>query len=177
MKYLAGTGPRQMVTWNSTLLQEVVDRTTQAIEPWTEVDDVTLISGFAEGFDTVIILAAMQLSLPYIGCIPNRGYGRYYWGKNSLTGRDRMEQFNGYVADAVEIEYTNEYYGTDGLYRNGKHMNFWRNQRMVDRADGLLAWAKDKKEADGGTKDCVQRAINAGIHIDFLANPQIGLLV
>lgn len=175
MKFLSGTGTRQIAAWSPDDQREVLDITIQAIEPWVEADDVTLVSGFAQGFDTVIILAAMELDLPYIGCIPNRGYGRYYWGKNSVTGKDAYTQYLEYLDGAVEIEYTNEFYGTNSLYYQGKHMNFWRNQRLVDRGDGLLAWAESKKEADGGTKDCIQRAVNAEMHIDFLKAEQRGM--
>lgn len=177
VKYLAGTGPKQLGTWLPHFREEALLATQSAVEPWLEHDDVTLVSGFCEGFDEMIILVAQRLSLPYVGCIPNRGYGAYYWGKNSVTGKNRLPEFNRYVQGAVEVEYTNEWYNTTSLYRNGLHMNFWRNQRMVDRADALLAWARDKKTADGGTKDCIQRAINAGLYVEYLDDPQARLIL
>lgn len=173
MLYIAGTGTRSIQTAAVEEKRRIMNLVCDKLRDWVEVrgqDGVTVISGCAEGFDAALASAAMRLSLPLIACVPNPGYGKYYWGEHSRTGEDRIKAFHCIIDYATEVEYTNEYYGVGkALTKDGLHLNFWRNQRMVDRCDVLFAWAKGPKDADGGTNDCIKRALAADLmHIEYL---------
>ncbi len=172
MLYIAGTGTRAIQTESVERKNEIIDLICGKLKDWMDArpDGVSVISGMAEGFDSALAQAAILMELPLICCIPNPGYGDYYWGKKSKTGKDRSRAFNIIKSAAIEIEYTNIYYSVgNSLYKDGVHMNFWRNQRMVDRCDVLFAWATGPTDADGGTSDCIKRALAADLlHIEYL---------
>ena len=115
--------------------------------------DLELMSGMAEGFDEFIAREAIATGLPFHAAIPNRGYGRYYWGQHSLTGRDRLAEFNELVSQARTVVYV----CGNNLYLNGMHSNFVRNQHMVDRAHEFVVFNPTSR----GTADCVRRIVLA----------------
>lgn len=115
--------------------------------------DLHVISGMAEGWDEAIAKAAMRNSIPYTVMIPNKGYGDYYWRRNSLLGVDRSATFATLCEHAREVVYV-----CDSLYVNGVHSNFVRNQAMVDACDGALVY----EATSNGTRDAVTRLIKAG---------------
>ncbi len=112
-----------------------------------------LISGMAEGWDEAIAKAAMRNNIPFTAMIPNKGYGNYYWGRNSLLKIDRMNTFNQLVNAASNVIYV-----CSSLYVDGVHSNFVRNQAMVDACDGALVY----EATSSGTRDAVNRLTKAG---------------
>lgn len=156
MPYIAGTGTRKIQRLDAEQKTNVLST---IITKLREFPNYTVISGMAEGFDAALATAALICGNPLHCYVPNRGYGQYYWGNNSLTERNRIDEFNHILSQAQEVLYTNEEMGVNSLYHQGIHMNFWRNQQMVDKADVLFAWASGPDEADGGTKDCITRWI------------------
>lgn len=164
MKKIAGTGTRSIQKLSVPEKSRVLEIITEQLNLFGELDaanggdgKIIVISGMAEGFDSALAMAAISVGMELHCYIPNRGYGNYYWGQKSQTGQNRLAQFNAIVAQAAHVEYTNEKLGVNSLYHNGVHMNFLRNQHMVDDADILFAWATSEKEADGGTRDCICR--------------------
>ncbi len=122
----------------------------------------------AEGFDECVAFAAIELGLPLHAVVPNEGYGGYYWGRNSMTKTDRMEVFEGLLAYAGEngsIEYVIEdVYNTSGVEAEGKHSNWLRNERLVERADRFVALNWNTR----GTNHCIRMVKEAGLQIDFV---------
>lgn len=157
--YIAGTGTRKVQIASPEVKARLYsDIYGFLLFQMEQHGDVTVISGMAEGFDKALAAVALNLGLPLVCCVPNKGYGSYYWGQKSLTGSDLYPEFQAMLAKASEVEYTNEVYGTQDVYMDGIHMNFWRNQRMVERCDLLLAYARDGDRVEGGTSDCIKRA-------------------
>jgi hypothetical protein len=115
--------------------------------------DIVLISGMAEGWDEAITKIGMRNEIPYICCLPNKGYGDYYWRRNSLLGVNRIETFNELCEKANDVVFV-----CDTLYVDGVHANFIRNQFMVDLCTHALVY--DKSSA--GTRDAVKRLEAAG---------------
>lgn len=164
MLYIAGTGTRQIQLMTAEEKNKVIDVILDQLQVWQlhneafgDGEGITVISGMAEGFDSALAAAAIRGGYRLWCFVPNRGYGNYYWGRKSLTRTNRERQFNKILAQAEHVEYTNEVLGVNGLYHNGLHMNFHRNQHMVDRADVLFGWVNSNGTADGGTADCVRR--------------------
>lgn len=137
-------------------------------------DGLRVISGMAEGFDEALAKAALQLEIPFIAMLPNKTYGSYYWGQKSLTGRDRLEEFNELLSQAHQTVYTDRLFKIQGkgLYYDPKtlqaskrsgpgliHSNLVRNQGIVNWSDQLLAY----NVRSVGTSDCISRAKKAGV--------------
>lgn len=184
---IAGTGSRELQLANNEDKKAVF---TWVIEYLTEMlaiygKELRVISGLAEGFDKALAKAAIQLGIPLILVIPNKGYGAYYWGKpesrngkqykGSLTGRDNMAEFNWFVEHASHVFYVKEdVYKIKGSgvyldlenktasWKTGKglvHSNFVRNQVMVDWSDEFLVYNSKSR----GTSHCVDAIKAAGL--------------
>lgn len=155
--YVMGTGTRKMVLRDdcAEVFTALKKRVTflQGLHP-----KLVLISGMAEGWDEAICWAGLDLGVPYIAMVPNQGYGKYYWGKNSLTGKDRYEVFESLLKRARQV-----LYGPAGLYRivDGRrvHSNIARNQDMVDVCHEALVYNPTRSP---GTQDAVRRLTAAG---------------
>jgi len=146
---IAGTGSRSFMPTD--LARAWLHRhltTTMVAHP-----DLELMSGYAEGWDEFIAREAIASGLPLHAAIPNRGYGRYYWGQHSLTGRDRLAEFNELLSHAKTVVYV---CGND-VYRGGVHANFVRNQYLVDHANEFVVFGSTSR----GTADCVRRIVLA----------------
>lgn len=108
-----------------------------------------VMSGGALGWDAWLARAAMDVGLGVVFCIPNKGYGDYYWGKAG-----KGDNFYRMLSLGMFTEFTaEEVHNTKSLYVDGVHMNFLRNQRMVDLANSFVVY----DPASRGTKDCVRR--------------------
>lgn len=107
----------------------------------------------AEGWDEAIAKVGMREGIPYLAYVPNPGYGNYYWGQHSLTGRNRMATFNELLAAARQVIYV-----AQTIYVGNVHANFVRNQAMVDTCDMALVY----NPQSSGTKDAVLRLQAAG---------------
>jgi hypothetical protein len=138
MFYVMGTGSRKMVVREDraeiyALLEYKISLLLE------EYPDLHLISGMAEGWDEAIAKVGMRRNIPYSCYIPHRTYGDYYWGRKSLTGKNRIATFNEIVEAAADVQFI-----CQDLYEyiNGKrvHANFIRNDAMVERADLALAY-------------------------------------
>lgn len=120
-------------------------------------DNLRVMSGLAEGFDKALMVAAISLNIKVIAAIPNKGYGKYYWGRKSLTGTNRLEEFNDLLEQADEVVYVAEdVYDTRDIYitRDGKkvHTNFVRNEYMVEKANAFYVY----DPSSAGTKHAFQ---------------------
>jgi predicted Rossmann-fold nucleotide-binding protein len=147
---IMGTGSRSMLTEPD--VKEIYFNLEAEVLRLADKYDLHLISGMAEGWDEAIAKAAMRNGIPYTVMIPNKGYGNYYWGKNSLLKKNRMNVFNELVKHATKVVYV-----CDSIYEeiDGKevHANFIRNQAMVDACDVALVYKPESR----GTKDAVER--------------------
>lgn len=119
---------------------------TRVLELREEYGEITLVSGMCEGWDEAIAKVGIRNNIPFIAVIPHPTYGEYYWGKNSLTGHNRLHTFREIVAQAQRVLVTgNKLYGPDGL-----HINFHRNIQMVALSDYALVFNRFSK----GTAHC-----------------------
>lgn len=155
----AGTGSRSLIVEHPDYCKAIFVETKRLL---IEGGATAVMSGMAEGFDECLAKAAVALNLPLHAVVPNYGYGRYYWGNNSLLRRDRYSLFESYLAYAADngsIEYVIEdVYNTTGIYANGTHSNFLRNNRMVERVaaeipPGKFLYYDDQSR---GTKHCLR---------------------
>jgi hypothetical protein len=152
---VAGTGSRSLITNMSTLRKIQEDLAEKMLKEGVE----RVISGMAEGFDECIAMAAIDAGVPFIAAVPNKGYGQYYWGANSLTRRNRLLEFNQLLDRADEVVYI-----CDGIYQNGRHANFVRNEWMADHADRV--WVYNPTSV--GTAHCYQYCQARGIHTEVV---------
>jgi len=129
-----GTGSRSMVV-AANRHQIYDDLRNFVLKLRTADSDLVLISGMAEGWDEAIAKVGMREGIPYLAYVPNPGYGNYYWGQHSLTGRDRMATFNELLAAARQVIYV-----AQTIYVGNVHANFLRNQAMVDACDMALVY-------------------------------------
>lgn len=122
-------------------------------------DDLIIMSGMAEGFDKLLAIVAMELGITLWCVIPNKGYASYYWGKKSLTGKDQMDKFLEILDYAKHVTYVDAVTpGLQGLYRDGKHINYIRNDFMVFSAHAFLVWDPSTR----GTAHCFAEIRKAG---------------
>lgn len=149
---IMGTGSRSMLT-HAGVKSIYLNLEAEVLRLAAEYSDLTLISGMAEGWDEAIAKVAMRNNIPYIVMIPNRGYGDYYWGRNSLLQINRMKTFDQLCDQASEVIYV-----CKSLYVDGVHANFIRNQAMVDACDSALVYEPNSR----GTRDAVTRLKAAG---------------
>lgn len=158
---VAGTGSRSLQKASKEDKEQVMATITNELNRLKEKygDRLVIMSGMAEGFDKALAMVALDLGIRLWCAIPNRGYGDYYWGRNSLTRKNMMHQFNAIVDKAEKVVYVMEdiHNVSRGLYLHGRHSNFVRNDYMVETADAFLVW----DPTSSGTKDCVASIIKA----------------
>lgn len=148
---LAGTGSRQLQLASLADKRSIFAKTIDAIQSYKDANGlVRIMSGGAEGFDSCLARAAMHLELPLILALPNKSYGSYYFGKNSVTKTNRLDKFREMVDYASEVVYISDFFPGQGVKPDGRHLNFRRNDFMVAEADHMLVY--DSKSP--GTKDC-----------------------
>jgi len=148
---LAGTGSRQLQLASMADKRQIFAKTISVIQSYIDANGPTqIMSGGAEGFDSCLARAAMHLELPLILAIPNKSYGSYYFGKNSVTKTNRLDKFREMVDYASEVVYISDFFPGQGVKPGGRHLNFRRNDFMVAEADHMLVY--DSKTP--GTKDC-----------------------
>ena len=146
-----GTGSRRMILQPDA--REIYDALeVEIFKLREEFPGLVLITGMAEGWDEAFAKIGLRNGIPYEAYIPNKGFGAYYWGKNSLMGQNRMGTFNQLVGGARKVTYC-----CDSLYLNGVHSNFIRNDWMIAASDlALVYYAPGSKNA-GGTADAVKK--------------------
>lgn len=130
-------------------------------------DHLVLMSGMAEGWDELIAVTALARGIRLWAAVPNRGYGRWYWGQKSATKTNRLARFDEILSQAWRVTYVMEdVFGTSSLHLDGRHANFVRNDWMVSGrgpwagADDFLVLGPVKPRS--GTADCVETIKKAG---------------
>ncbi len=168
---VAGTGSRSLQEAGPALKRHVWGLTLDRLRRVREaVSDLTVMSGGAEGFDYCFARAALHLDLPLWLALPNRGYLAHYYGRASLTGRDRTADAQALVDQAARVTYVmEEIHGTRELKLDGKHANFWRNDFMVQNAAAFLVWDPTSK----GTAHCLAQIKRAGLPYEVLSQQPI----
>ena len=152
MFHVMGTGSRSMVV-AADRLAVYDDLRNHVLSLQAQHSDLVLISGMAEGWDEAIAKVGMREGIPFLAYVPNPGYGNYYWGSHSVTGRDRMSQFNELLAAAQQVIYV-----AQTVYVGNTHANFVRNQAMVDACDLALVY----NPQSSGTRHAVSLLQAAG---------------
>lgn len=158
---LAGTGSRSLQSADNALKRAALHAIKARLVDLHAEHGTNLVvmSGMAEGFDKALAVAALHWKIRLWCAIPNRGYGAYYWGRASLTGEDRLAEFDSILARADRVTYVAEdIHRTRELKWGGKHANFWRNDFMVAEADDFVVWNPESK----GTAHCVAAIKRAG---------------
>lgn len=159
---VAGTGTRSIQTLDQTMKLIVKYIVMVELRRLKERygDRLVIMSGMAEGFDKLLALCAIELDIKLWCAIPNRGYANYYWGRNSLTGQNQEAAFNAILTNAWRVTYVFEdvHGKTTGLYINGRHSNFVRNDYMVEQANAFLVW----DPSSSGTRDCFDSIRRSG---------------
>ena len=153
-KYVvAGTGSRSFQDLDADERTRICNDLRETLYVFAQTDfggdELVVMSGGAIGWDAWLARVAIDSGIPVVFCIPNKGYGNYYWGNIG-----RKDSFEKMLSLGQAIEYTAEdVHNTTSLYVGGVHMNFLRNQRMVDLADHFVVYNPQSR----GTKDCVRR--------------------
>lgn len=147
---IAGTGSRELRA-DEELFEKVIVQVESFLQfqSMTQMQNLTLMSGMAEGFDEIIAKVARELSVPLICSIPNRGYLEYYWKKNSVTGFDRYKEAEA-LCNYAESSGGYVKYICKDLYVDGVHANFVRNNWMVDNSEYMLVY----NPVSRGTSHC-----------------------
>lgn len=148
------TGSRKLVTESSIERDKVYAATEKMMARIVEEhpEGVVFLIGMAEGFDECCATICWRNNYRFIACLPNDGYGNYYWRRNSLLGRDRLGQFQFLLSQAEEVIYVCE-----SIYEDGKHSNFIRNDYMVDHSDYALVYGKNTR----GTKHAYHKILGS----------------
>lgn len=146
MIYVMGTGSRSMLTHPDR--REIYSVLEYKILLMAEQDEVTLITGMAEGWDEAIAKVGLRNNIPYLCYVPTYSYGEYYWGKKSLLGHNRLNIFQDLLKGAQDVHFV----CGNNLYVNGEHANFVRNRAMVGVADQALVY----NPSSPGTAHCVR---------------------
>ena len=153
---LAGTGSRSFAQLplddQSRLIGQLKEYFFIGLEKYP---NLVIMSGGAIGWDAAVARAAHDTKIPYVMCIPNKGYGDYYWGRAG-----KIDNFYRMLSYASFTEYTmEEVHNHNGLYLDGVHSNFHRNTRMVELANGFVVY----KPTSSGTRHCVNQIRKKGL--------------
>lgn len=152
---VAGTGSRALQTASRETKDAVVNLLQEELNRLREEhgEHLVVMSGMAEGFDKALAITAINMGIRLWCAVPNRGYGQYYWGRNSKTGQNRMAEFNTILGRAEQVTYV-----CAGVYHNGRHANFVRNDFMVGKGSFFLVW----DPSSSGTRQCLESIQKAG---------------
>jgi hypothetical protein len=180
---LAGTGSRRLQTAPLAVKRAAYDATTDRVARAAKTfeDRLVIMSGMAEGYDACLAKVALAAGIRLWCAVPNRGYGAWYWGRNSLTGRNRLAEFEAILAAAWRVTYVMEdVHRTSALRLNGEHANNLRNLWMVSGgrdgfpgANEFVAW---DARPGSGTAHCVEAARLAGVPVLDLSAQVAGAL-
>ena len=172
---VAGTGSRSLEIADPALPDLAAREIHRALRllHFQHRDRLVVMSGCAEGFDYLLAWMALRLKMRLWCAVPNRGYGAHYWGRSSLTGRNRLAEFEGILARAWRVTHVMEdIHQARGLYLDGVHANFVRNTWMVGQADEFLVWDPTSK----GTAHCLGKIRGAGLPYRVLSEQPATLM-
>jgi len=153
-KIYAGSGSRSLKL-DPEMFTRVFNR---LIEMIRETKPSLIISGMAEGFDEALALAAMATQTPLKAMIPFKGYCNYYWGKTSVTGKNRLGECRQIVAYA-EATGGVEYICSDWRGPDGRYAMFHRNEAMAKACDKAWIWDPSSKGTAQFYNYCVANQI------------------
>ena len=144
--YIAGTGHRPSKcgkSYEEYFNGELENQKNMCISYIAEkkMSNIKIISGMAQGWDTALALAAIELDLPLIAAIP------------CVNQSSRWTEKSKEIYDFIVNEADEKYVLAD-RYSVLCMMN--RNAWMVDRCDEVLAYWDGKNK--GGTYNCVTYA-------------------
>lgn len=127
---IAGTGSRSLTLANDDTRQKALS---DLVALLGERGATRVYSGGAEGWDAALAQAAWLASIPYTLYLPNKGYIDYYWGKTSVTGRDRRKAAATMLERADEVVYVCASLYGDHPHKEGEklHANFVRNHFLL----------------------------------------------
>lgn len=162
---VAGTGSRELQKSTTdekfNVLLSLRERLFSLVE--THGSNLVVMSGMAEGFDKALAVSALSNNIRLWCAIPHPGYGRFYWGENSLTGRDAYSEFEAILANAWKVSYiSSDIYSEDGV-----HSNFTRNAFMVDQGNEFFVWNPRSR----GTRHCFSLIKQSKKPYDVLFSP------
>jgi hypothetical protein len=136
---ISGTGPRKLISASKEYRHHISESITAHLKNLVRTE---VLSGGQEGFDEALSFIAMRCELPLHLAIPNRGFGQYYWEKNSLLKLNRIRRFREmieYAENTGSVTYVMEdCHKTNELYLDGVHSNYIRNQYLISSADFFL---------------------------------------
>ncbi|MEB3281560.1 MAG: hypothetical protein VKK42_21825 [Lyngbya sp.] len=147
---VAGTGSRSLVKDYTGMAAMVEILARKIIAEGVDY----IISGMAEGFDEALAKAAILTKTDWCAAIPNPGYGEYYWGRTSQTGRNRIKEFEELVNQSTDTQYI-----CDGIYSKGRHSNFIRNEWMMDAANKVWVFNPASRGTAHAYKYCLDNNI------------------
>jgi hypothetical protein len=159
---VAGTGSRTLQTADSATKWAVWDATWTLLEPLAAEhgDRLVLMTGMAEGFDHLLAKLGFRHGVAVWAAVPNSGYGRHYWGRESQTGQDQFAEFEDILRRCWRVTHVMEdVHGVSGRYLNGRHSNAVRNTWMVEQADRFLVWNPTTR----GTAGCLKEITAARV--------------
>ena len=90
--------------------------------------------------------------------IPFKGYCNYYWGKNSVTGKNRLDECKQIVAYAQATGGV-EYICSDWRGADGRYAMFHRNEAMAKACDKAWIWDPSSKGTAQFYNYCVSNGI------------------
>lgn len=153
---LAGAGARRLIKAAPRRRALAVNLITAAVRARQAVhkENLVVMSGMAEGFDEMLAETALSLGVRLWAAVPNRSYGRFYWGlHHSVTGRNRTGEFESLRLRAWKCTYVmEEIHGTHLPHLHDRSANLWRNDFMAQTADDFLVWQPSSR----GTGHCVR---------------------
>ena len=161
---IMAAGPRRLATASVAERRYIYNWVVRQLEGslGNHGERLSVVSGMAEGFDECVTVAAQRLGIPVLAVVPTPSYGRYYWGRNSVTGRDRAAAFGALLARASEVRYVS---ARVWVYTDGKrqHANFARNDEMIALSNGALVLPSTSP----GTTHAIVSLTEAGVPIKW----------
>ena len=164
---IAGTGSRKLQLADPRVKLLVANMVQNELRERNTLytNKLVVMSGMAEGFDSLLARAAIGFGIPLWCVLPHKGYGNYYWGDRSVTGQNNMAEFSRILNKAQRVTYVMEdVYHSHGLHVNGRHANHLRNDFMVATADEFLVWDPTSR----GTSSCLSSITLAGTPFKIL---------
>lgn len=158
---VGGTGPRRLKLASEENKQKLLRWLDERLQ---SIPVELVISGMAEGFDEALTKCALRLKLPVLAALPTAEYGQYYWGQHSVTGKDRLDEFN-QLMDRVTDRHI------ECLHHLWGRANFKRNEFIVNTAEVFLAF--DMPDSTG-TQHALGLIRETGKPLDIYPQATIG---
>lgn len=162
----SGPRPKKLCGYDRDLYKPFIAQLTAMLETYYANGFRRFITGGAQGFDQVAFWAAYRLKqkCPDVHVavyVPFKGQ-ESIWAKEGCFSQGDYQKM---LTLADEVAYIQE--EKPGTKQGIVHALFWRNERMVDDADTLIALCneEDWRTAPGGTAGCMQYASRRAVPI------------